>query len=166
MGLDFMQDEKSEEFDLMQKTIDLSRDVLAKRRGAYCATIIVKDGEIVGQGWNNVAIDNDPTGHCEINAMRVAGQTLGTWNLSGCDLYTTWEPCPMCVAAIAWARVSRVFYANRLADAEDLGIDIESIWNEVRVPMADRGRPYERLMGEEALAVVTEWWQTAKPELI
>jgi guanine deaminase len=155
-----------EEVDFMREAIELSRQVLNDGRGAYCASLVVKDGETVGQGWNNVAIDNDPTGHCEMNAMRAAAKRLGTWNLSGCDLYVTWEPCPMCTAAIAWARVARVFYANTLADAEALGMDIESIWREVRVPMADRGRPYERLLGEEALAVVTEWWQRASPELI
>ena len=152
--------------DFMRQAIELSRARLADGRGAYCATLIVKNGEVVGEGWNNVAIDHDPTGHCEINAMRAAGSRLGTWNLSGCDLYTTWEPCPMCVAAIALARIDRVFYANLLSDAVALGMDIDAVWRELQAPIDGRGRPYARLLGDEALAVVQEWWARDKPELI
>lgn len=150
--------------DFMRRAIELSRERLADGRGGYCATLIVKDGEVVGEGWNNVAQDNDPTGHCEINAMRDAGRRLGTWNLSGCDLYTTWEPCPMCVAAIWWARIDRVYYANLLTDASDLGMDISGLFREMQAPVGARSRSYERLLGAEALAVVKDWWEKTKPE--
>jgi len=134
--------------------------------GAYCASLVVRDGEVVGEGWNNVAVDNDPTGHCEINALRDAGRRLGRWDLSGCELYTTWEPCPMCVAAIWCARIERVYYANLLSDAEDLGMDIAGLVQEVRQPVDARSRPYERLLGEEALAVVMDWWESGRATLI
>jgi tRNA(Arg) A34 adenosine deaminase TadA len=147
----------------MRRAIELSREKLESGAGGYCATLVVKDGEVVGEGWTTVLQANDPTAHCEINAMRAAGQRLGTWDLSGCELYTTWEPCPMCVAAIWWARVDRVYYANLLSDAADLGSDVAGVLDEARAPVGERSRPYERLLGAEALAVVKDWWTRANP---
>ena len=109
----------------MRRAIELSREKMESGAGGYCASLVVKEGEVVGEGWNTVLQSNDPTAHCEINAIRAAGQRLGTWDLSGCELYSTWEPCPMCVAAISWARISRVYYANLLSDAADLGMDVD-----------------------------------------
>jgi tRNA(Arg) A34 adenosine deaminase TadA len=146
----------------MRRAIELSRERMEDGAGAYCASLVVRDGEVVGEGWNNVAIDNDPTGHCEMNAMRAAGRRLGRWDLSGCDLYTTWEPCPMCVAAIWCARIDRVYYANLLTDAERLGMDIAGLVRESRAPLEERSRPYERLLGEEAWAVVDSWWKSGR----
>jgi guanine deaminase len=147
----------------MEQAIELSREQLSSGRGGYCASLVVRDGEVVGQGWNTVVQENDPTAHCEINAMRDASGRLGTWDLSGCELYSTWEPCPMCVAAIWWARIDRVYYANLLTDAADLGTDIAGVLEEVRLPVDERSRPYERLMGQQALAVVKEWWEREQP---
>lgn len=98
--------------------------------------------------------------------MREAGRHLGSWDLSGCELYTTWEPCPMCVAAIWWARIDRVYYANLLSDATKLGMNIDGVIAEVRLPVDERSRPYERLLGDEAFAVVQRWWETSSPEPI
>ncbi len=152
--------------DFMRRAIELCQQKMDEGVGGYCATLVVKDGEIVGEGWNDVLNNNDPTGHCEIHAMREAGRRLGNWNLSGCELYTTWEPCSMCVAAIWWARIDRVYYANALSDAVKLGMDIDALIREVRAPVDARSRPYERLMGEEAFAVVKRWFDEAKPEVI
>jgi tRNA(Arg) A34 adenosine deaminase TadA len=151
---------------LMRQAIELSREGLRDGRGSYCATLIVKDNEVIGRGWNTVVQDSDPTAHCEINAMREAAKRLGTWNLSGCELYTTWEPCPLCVAAIYWARIDRVYYANLLTDAIELGMDIDGVMREVRSGPGERSRPYERLLGDEAIAVVREWWDRERPEPI
>jgi tRNA(Arg) A34 adenosine deaminase TadA len=147
----------------MRRAIELSREKLDSGAGGFCASLVVKDGEVVGEGWNTVLQSNDPTAHCEIVAIRAAGQRMGTWDLTGSELYTTWEPCPMCVAAIWWARIDRVYYANLLTDAADLGTDVTALLAEVRAPTSQRARPYERLLGAEALAVVKEWWERTKP---
>jgi guanine deaminase len=149
--------------EFMQRAIELSREKMDSGAGGYCASLVVRDGEVVGEGWNTVLQSNDPTAHCEINAIRAAGERLGTWDLSGCELYSTWEPCPMCVAAVWWARIDRVYYANLLSDAADLGMDVTGLLDDVRAPVSDRGRPYERLLGAEALAVVKEWWKRTSP---
>ena len=149
--------------EFMKRAIELSRETMDSGAGGYCASLVVKDGEVVAEGWNMVLQSNDPTAHCEIIAIRAAGQRLGTWDLSGCELYSTWEPCPMCVAAIWWARISRVYYANLLSDAADLGMDVDGLLDEVRLPVSRRARPYERLLGDEALAVVQEWWGRTSP---
>ena len=150
----------------MRRAIALCRQKMAEGVGGYCASLIVKDGEVVGEGWNNVVENHDPAGHCEINAMRAAGQRLGTWNLSGCELYTTWEPCPMCAAAIWWARLDRVYYANLLSDGAAFGLDLEPLYHEVRLPSEQRPRPYERLLGAEAFAVLRAWWDESEREVI
>jgi guanine deaminase len=150
----------------MEQAIELSREQMGSGLGSYCASLVVRDGEVVGQGWNTVVQENDPTAHCEINAMRDASGRLGTWDLSGCELYSTWEPCPMCVAAIFWARIDRVYYANLLADASDFGVDVAGVMEEVRLPVDQRSRRYERLLGQEALAVVEEWWEREQPPLL
>lgn len=152
--------------DYMRRAIALCQRKMDEGTGGYCATIVVKDGEIIGEGWNDVLQNHDPTGHCEIHAMRAAGQKLGTWDLSGCELYTTWEPCSMCVGAIWWARIDRVYYANLLTDAEKLGMDIDALKHEVSVGPGERARPYERLLGEEAFAVVKKWFDETQPDVI
>ena len=150
--------------DFMRRAIDLCQQKMDASEGGYCASLVVKDGEVIGEGWNDVINNSDPTGHCEIHALRAAGKILGTWNLSGCDLYTTWEPCQMCAGAIWWARIDRVYYANSLADAERLGMGIGDLQREVSAPTHGRSRPYERLMGEEAFAVVKRWIDETNPE--
>jgi len=155
-----------DKLELMRLAIEHSREQLASGAGSYCASLIVKDGEVIGKGCNIVVQESDPTAHCEIVAMREAGTRLGTWDLSGCELYATWEPCPLCVAAIWLARIDRVYYANLLTDSLAFGMDFEPLVREVSVPIDERSRPYERLLGEEAFAVVEEWWQQKKPEPI
>ncbi|MCP4204653.1 MAG: nucleoside deaminase, partial [bacterium] len=111
-------------------------------------------------------INNDPTGHCEIHALRDAGRRLGTWDLSGCELYTTWEPCTMCASAIWWAKIDRVYYGNTLSYAAELGMDIDDMVREATLPSAERKRPFENLLHDEAHAVVKRWFEETKPAVI
>jgi guanine deaminase len=152
--------------DFMQRAIDLCQQKMDAGEGGYCASLVVKDGEVIGEGWNDVINNSDPTGHCEIHALRRAGKKLGTWDLSGCELYTTWEPCQMCAGAIWWARIDRVYYANLLSDAERLGMEIGDLHREVSAPTHERSRPYERMMGDEAFNVLKLWFDATKPEVI
>ena len=150
----------------MRRAIALCKEKMAAGSGGYCATIIVRDGAVIGKGWNNVVENHDATGHCEINAIRDAGRRTGSWDLSGSTLYTTWEPCVMCAAAIWWARIERVFYGNLLSDAARLGIDIGALDAEVATRTEHRARPYRRLLGDEAFAVFEEWWGKTDRALI
>ena len=144
----------------MRRAIALCEEKMAAGEGGYCATLIVRDDEVIGEGWNNVAENHDATGHCEINAIRDAGQRTRNWDLSGSTLYTTWEPCIMCAAAIWWARIDRVFYGNLLSHAADLGIDLAGLDSEVASPSEQRGRPYRRLLGDETYAMFRAWWDS------
>ena len=146
----------------MRRAIALCKEKMAAGEGGYCATIIVRDGAVIGEGWNNVSENHDATGHCEINAIRDAGKRSGNWDLSGATLYTTWEPCVMCAAAIWWARIDRVFYGNLLSDAADLGIDVEGLESEVATQSEQRGRPYRRLLGDETFAMFKAWWDSGE----
>ena len=152
--------------DHMRRAIALCKEKMAAGSGGYCATVIVRDGAVIGEGWNNVVENHDATGHCEINAIRDAGCRTGSWDLSGSTLYTTWEPCVMCAAAIWWARIERVFYGNLLSDAARLGIDIGALDAEVATRPEHRARPYRRLLGDEAFAVFEEWWSKTDRALI
>ena len=144
----------------MRRAIALCEKKMAAGEGGYCATIIVRDGEVIGEGWNNVAENHDATGHCEINAIRDAGARTGNWDLSSSVLYTTWEPCVMCAAAIWWARIDRVFYGNLLSQAAELGIDISELETEVATSSEQRSRPYRRLLGDETFAMFKAWWDS------
>ncbi len=143
--------------DFMRRAIEISRAAVDTGDGAPFAAVVVKDGKIVGEGVNRVVTDHDPTSHGEVEAIRDACRTLGTWNLSGCELYTTCEPCEMCVATMFWARIDKVYYANRLADAEALGFDLAPLKALVRADPADRATPYVPLLREEALPVIEAW---------
>ena len=146
----------------MRRAIALCEEKMAAGEGGYCATIIVRDGAVIGEGWNDVAESHDATGHCEINAIRNAGARTRNWDLTGSTLYTTWEPCVMCAAAIWWARIERVFYGNLLSDAAALGIDIAALDHEVATPSEQRGRPYRRLLGDETFAMFKTWWDSGE----
>lgn len=141
----------------MRRAIELSRASMRADQGGPFAAIVVKDGRIVGEGWNQVTSHNDPTSHAEIVAIRNACSTLGTFSLEGGTIYTTCEPCPMCLAAIYWARLDRVFYANSTADAEEIGFDDGRLYRELAMPAGERVLPCGRLLAEEARAVFDEW---------
>lgn len=148
----------------MRRAIALSRERMQAGEGGPFGAVVVKDGAIVGEGWNQVLGTNDPTAHAEIVAIRAACTRLGTFDLQGCDVYTTCEPCPMCLAAILWARIGRMYYANTRDDAAAIGFDDESFYREVALPLHGRALPAERLLAEEARAVFTEW--LGKPDRV
>jgi tRNA(Arg) A34 adenosine deaminase TadA len=119
--------------------------------------VVVRDGAIVGEGWNMVTGHNDPTAHAEIVAIRVACATLGTFSLEGCTIYTSGEPCPMCLAAIHWAHINRIYYAYAAEDAAAIGFDDAHLYRQLALPRDERALPMERLLADEARAVFDEW---------
>ena len=142
--------------DFMRYAIELGRRKLQEIGAAPFAAVVVRDGRIVGEGCNTVLIDHDPTLHGEVAAIRDACKRLGTFDLSGCDIYTSCEPCEMCVAAIWWARIDRVFYANALADTAHM-MPIDGLTHDVSRPIGERSAPAQQLMAAEAYAVIEEW---------
>ncbi|MHB1341794.1 MAG: nucleoside deaminase [Coriobacteriia bacterium] len=148
----------------MRRAIELSRASMRAGQGGPFAAVVVKDGAVVGEGWNQVTSHNDPTSHAEIVAIRAACATLGTFSLEGATIYTTCEPCPMCLAAIYWARLDRVFYANSTTDAAEIGFDDGRLYQEVALPPCDRELPCSPLLAHEARAVFNEW--AAKPDKV
>jgi guanine deaminase len=147
--------------DFMRRAIALALENVRSGRGGPFAALVAKDGRVIGEGANSVTNTNDPTAHGEIVAIRAACKTLGTFQLTGCELYTTCEPCPMCLGAIYWARPARVFYAGVAADAADAGFDDAFIYKELQRPLESRQIPMTQLMHEEALAIFAAWKQQA-----
>jgi tRNA(Arg) A34 adenosine deaminase TadA len=145
----------------MRRAIVLALENVRSARGGPFAALIARDGEVIGEGTNSVTATNDPTAHAEIVAIRAACRALGAFQLSGCELYTTCEPCPMCLGAIYWARPARVFYAGVAADAADAGFDDAFIYDELKRPPESRHIPMIQLMREESLAVFAAWKQQA-----
>jgi guanine deaminase len=145
----------SEEF--MRRAIALSRQNLETMAGGPFGSVVVKDGQIVGEGRNDVLATNDPTAHAEIVAIRDAARRLGTFDLTGCEIYTSCEPCPMCLGAILWARLGRLYYANDRDDAKAIGFDDDAFYREVTLPPDQRSVPAARLLAEEARAVFKAW---------
>lgn len=143
--------------DFMARAIEISRAAVSDGDAGPFAAVVVKDGVVIGEGVNRVVATHDPTSHGEVEAIRDACRKLKTWDLSGCDLYTTCEPCEMCVATMFWARIDRVFYAAHLSDCEDIGFDLAPLTALVRNPPETRATPYIPMMREDARAVLIEW---------
>ncbi len=141
----------------MQEAILLSQSGMAKNEGGPFGCIIVKNDQIVGRGNNKVSSTHDPTAHAEITAIRDACKNLGTFQLDDCEIYTSCEPCPMCLGAIYWARPKIVYYANNRQDAADIGFDDSMIYDEMNVPIEDRKIPIVPISREHALKVFEEW---------
>lgn len=148
----------------MARAIELSIENVRAGRGGPFAAVVVKDGKIVAEGTNRVTSTNDPTAHAEIVAIRAACQALNDFQLTGCEIYTTCEPCPMCMAAIYWARPAQVFFASTAADAARFGFDDAFIHEQLLLPPAERKIPMTQLMREEALAAFPVWQE--KPDKI
>lgn len=147
--------------DFMREAIRLSLENVQTGRGGPFGCVVVKDGQIIARGYNQVTTANDPTCHAEVDAIRKACQALGTFQLDGCDLYTSCEPCPMCLGAIYWARPARVFYANTKVDAAHIGFDDQFIYEELDKPLAKRALPMTQLLRDEALAGFRAWAESA-----
>lgn len=141
----------------MRHAIELSRASMRAGQGGPFAAIVVRNGAIIGEGWNQVTSHDDPTAHAEIVAIRNACRNEATFSLEGADIYTSCEPCPMCLAAIYWARIDRVFYANTTSDAAGIGFDDGRLYRELAMPAGERELPCARLLAEEARAVFDEW---------
>lgn len=143
--------------EFMRQAIALSQHSIHSGKGGPFGAVVVKDGKVVGAGHNEVTSSNDPTAHAEVVAIRRACEALQTFQLSGCELYTSCEPCPMCLGAIYWARPDRVYYANTKADAADIGFDDQFIYDELEQPMAQRRIPMAQLLRTEAYRVFQSW---------
>jgi guanine deaminase len=147
----------SEKEKMMQKAIELSIKGSSEGKGGPFGAVVVKDGKIVGQGHNQVTSTNDPTAHAEVVAIRDACKNLGTFQLSDCELYTSCEPCPMCLGAIYWARPARVYYANTREDAAAVGFDDAFIYEEIPLPLSERKIEMIQLGREEAQKAFIMW---------
>jgi tRNA(Arg) A34 adenosine deaminase TadA len=141
----------------MKVAIDLASENSSKNTGGPFGAIVVKDGEIVGRGVNKVTATNDPTAHAEIVAIREAAITLNTFNLEGCEIYTSCEPCTMCLGAIYWARINMLYYAGTKDDAAKADFDDSAIYKEFCLPKEKRFIPSSQMMREEAVKVFEEW---------
>jgi guanine deaminase len=144
----------------MGRAIELSIRNVKENRGGPFAAIVVRDGEIIAEGTNLVTSTKDPTAHAEVVVIREACRALGTHELAGCDIYTSCEPCPMCMGAIYWARIDKVYYANTRADAAAIGFDDSLIYEELALPIDRRKVAMVQIMRDEALAAFREWEQS------
>lgn len=142
--------------DFMRLAIELSRHNVAKGGGPFAA-VVVKDGQVIATGCNQVTRANDPTAHAEVVAIRNACAVLKDFQLHGCELYTSCEPCPMCLGAIYWARPDRVYYANSKADAAAIDFDDQFIYEELERPLEQRKLPMLRLLADEAIEAFRDW---------
>lgn len=141
----------------MREAIELSRASVREGKGGPFAAVVVKDGVVLARGTNLVTSTNDPTAHAEIVAIREACRSLGSFQLEGCDIYTTCEPCPMCLGAIYWARPRAVFFANTKDDAAQIGFDDQFIYDEFSRPHLERRIPMNQILRDEALTAFREW---------
>jgi tRNA(Arg) A34 adenosine deaminase TadA len=148
----------------MQRAVALSLEKMRATCGGPFGAVIVRNGAIISEGWNEVTSSNDPTAHFEIVAIRRACALLGTFNLPDCDIYTSCEPCPMCLGAIYWVRLRRVYFANTRIDAAQIGFDDDFIYREVAQVPELRRIPHFRLMTDDAQIAFKEW--AASPEKI
>ena len=141
----------------MRAAIRISIQKMRRNFGGPFGAVVVRKGKIVGRGWNQVTSTNDPTAHAEICAIRDACRRLRTFQLDDCDLYTSCEPCPMCLSAIYWARLRRVSYGNTRKDAAQIGFDDDFIYQEVAAPISRRKIPMKQLLRKEAFDAFKEW---------
>jgi len=148
---------KNEAAKFMKKAIRLSILNVEKGNGGPFGTVIVKDGKVIARGVNSVTLTNDPTAHAEIVAIRKACRALKTFQLAGCDIYTSCEPCPMCLAAIYWARPDRIFFAGSKEDAAAINFDDKLIYDEIAKPIAERKIFTQQVLREQALEAFKKW---------
>src|SRR5436189_4889487 len=141
----------------MREAIRISVARMRANCGGPFGAVVVRKGKIVGRGWNQVTSTHDPTAHAEVTAIRDACRRLKTFQLDDCELYTSCEPCPMCLSAIYWARFKRVFYANTRKDAAKILFDDDFLYREVGLPIPKRSIPMKQFLREEAILAFKEW---------
>jgi len=146
----------------MQMAIELAENNVVQGQGGPFGAVIVKDGMVIARSANRVVPTNDPTAHAEVSAIRLACKELDTFSLEGCVIYTSCEPCPMCLGAIYWARIDHIYYANTKADAAAIGFDDKFIYDELDLPMDQRKLPVVQLMRDEALNAFKLWETSEK----
>ncbi|MDP9040271.1 MAG: nucleoside deaminase [Acidobacteriota bacterium] len=147
--------------EFMKKAIALATENVRSVRGGPFGAVVARGDEILATGVNLVTATNDPTAHAEVTALRAACTALGTFQLAGCDVYTSCEPCPMCLAAIYWSRCDRIFYGNTAADAAAAGFDDSFLYAEMKKPLDARTIPISRMLGEAAIASFQAWTRQA-----
>jgi guanine deaminase len=141
----------------IREAIELAKIHSHSGGGGPFGVVITKDGNVVSRGWNEVVSTNDPTAHAEISAIRSACRKLGTFNLSGCVLYSSCEPCPMCLGAIYWARIDHIVFAAGRADAAAVGFDDDHIYREIQLPLVTRSISMTQSLRDEAVEVMRAW---------
>lgn len=142
----------------MQRAIELAENSVKNNGGPFGA-VIVKNGEVVAEGANRVTLNNDPTAHAEVTAIRKACEVLNTFELNGCEIYTSCEPCPMCLSAIYWARIDRIYYGCSKDDAKNIGFDDSFIYEQIDLKPEQRSIPSSQVLQQEALSAFRMWEQ-------
>lgn len=141
----------------MRRAIALSIENVERSRGGPFGAVVVRDGQVIGEGTNLVTDSCDPTAHAEIIAIREACKRLSDFSLAGCEIFASCEPCPMCLAAIYWARIDRLWYGNTKTDAGAIGFDDDFLYREIGLPIIDRAIPTQQLLSDEAIAAFHAW---------
>lgn len=141
----------------MQRAIELALENVASGAGGPFGAVVVRDAQVIGEGQNRVTSACDPTAHAEVQAIRAACAAIQSFQLSACTLYTSCEPCPMCLGAIYWARPERVYFGATKVDAAAIDFDDQFIYQELELPLSDRRIPFEGLMRDEALRAFRAW---------
>lgn len=147
---------KDKHADFMRQAIELSQKNVLEGGGPFGA-VVVKDGEVIGKGVNGVTRLNDPTAHAEVNAIRDACKTVNSFDLAGCQIYTSCEPCPMCLGAIYWSRIDHIYYANTKKDAASIGFDDQFIYDEIGKAYESRQIPFIKIEDENAIKAFNTW---------
>ena len=147
--------------DHLRRAIELATQNVLSGKGGPFAAVIVRDGKIIAEAANSVTTTNDPTAHGEVNAIRAACRELGTFTLTGCEIYSSCEPCPMCLGAIYWARIDKIYYANTKSDAAAIGFDDNYIYEELKAEMEHRNLRFIQLLRDEAQHTFKLWESSA-----
>jgi len=147
----------NDDLKFMRRAIALAKEGMCLKAGGPFGALVVKDGEIIAESYNRVISENDPTAHAEVLAIRQACRKLESFQLTGCVIYTSCEPCPMCLGAIYWARPDKVVYACTKDDASAIAFDDDFIYREIELPVAQRSIPFEQILRDEAQVVFEKW---------
>ncbi|MCB1583547.1 MAG: nucleoside deaminase [Marinicella sp.] len=147
----------SQHLNFMKRAIDLARLGMENGAGGPFGCVVVKNNEIIAEGWNKVTSTNDPTAHAEVTAIRLACEKIGSFQLDDCVIYTSCEPCPMCLGAIYWARPKQVFYGCDRQDAANIAFDDQFIYDEIEAPIGSRKIPFQQIAQTEAINVFKAW---------
>ena len=143
--------------EFMLRAIELSRNNMRAGAGGPFGAVIVKDGKVIGEGWNKVTSSNDPTAHAEVVAIRNACENVKNFSLEGAEIYTSCEPCPMCLAAVYWSRIDKIYFGNTRQDAAAIQFDDDFLYQEIPKDIKHRKIPMEQCAHSEALEVFSEW---------